>query len=146
MRTNYGVGQSIVKITEYSRQSSIDDYSCFFDWLQSNLEKDYESVIQKRLVFLKEMYDKLVLELNHELNVEVCIDRLILIDTCEENRKKLKKYMDNTKEIYEYINSSEVQENYYRHYDNLGSWYSAQIDSTNRVLNKLSSTLSNSNS
>lgn len=138
MKTNYAPQPSYVKVTEYKRQSSVDDYSEYFDWLHSSLKQDNQIVLREKLHFLQKVYEELLCRLEKELSIEKYWRLLLSIDKNEKNKNKLKKYIHNTKDIYNGINGFEIHSDFYNHYDNLSSWYSAQIDSTNRVLDKLS--------
>lgn len=133
--------QNIVAFKEINKQSAVDEYTEYFDWLQSNLDSDYSAVLNNNLEFLEMMYQEELCKLRSELNVDKCWNKLVLIDKNEKKCKKLRTFISNSKDIYSAINCLRDKQNLYIHFDNLGSWYSAQIDSTNKVLNKLSNSI-----
>lgn len=131
--------QVVTKVEMVNRtNTAVECYSEFYEWLSQNVTKDREVVLQKKLRYLEETYEELLSRVNHELDVSNKWEQLILINMCEECLKKLRRFLKNIMCIYEAINGIEVKDEFYAQYDDLGSWYSAQFDSTSRVLEKLS--------
>lgn len=138
LKTNYEVGPEVVYVKEFTNQSVVDDYSEYYEWLHSSLEADSRFVIQESLDFLDKTYENLLDDMEERISLGKCCKRLLVIDKHEKTKLKMQKYIDNTKKIYDSISSVKDHDNYYKYYDDLGSWYCAQIDSTDRVLEKLS--------
>lgn len=139
IRTSYGMLSSIVGVREFTKRSSVDEYSEYYNWIHSNLSRDEYAVKKNKLEFLEMTFRALLKKWQEEMNIERCLKKLNLIDKNNTNREKLKKFIENSKDIYDAISSeSNHIEELYFYYDDLSSWYWAQIDSTNKVLEKLS--------
>lgn len=118
-----------------SYKNANKEYKDFYNWLSKNCDKDKESVLKKRLIYLFEAY----INLNEKINSKKISDEhfVELIKFSRKDEDKIKYFFK--KSIFEYneFDKLNLDDKEYEYYNNLLSWYSLKMDNIDMFIRNI---------